>query len=64
MKYYKYISDQNYISDLNPNDLGDSDVSAISDVEVENNDIDFAYPTQRFYSKNIEGKPGSKPSAT
>ena len=23
-----------------------------------NEDIDFAYPTQRFYSNNIEGKPG------
>lgn len=26
-----------------------------------NEDIDFAYPTQRFYSNNIEGKPGMKP---
>ncbi len=26
----------------------------------ENMDIDFAYPTQRFYSNNIEGKPGAK----
>ena len=26
-----------------------------------NKDIDFAYPTQRFYSNNIEGKPGTKP---
>ena len=25
-------------------------------------DIDFAYPTQRFYSNNIEGKSGTKPS--
>lgn len=27
----------------------------------ENKDIDFAYPTQRFYSNNIEGKQGAKP---
>lgn len=27
-----------------------------------NEDIDFAYPTQRFYSNNIEGKSGTKPS--
>ena len=26
-----------------------------------NDDIDYAYPTQRFYSNNIEGKPGMKP---
>ena len=26
-----------------------------------NEDIDFAYPTQRFYSNNIEGKPGARP---
>ena len=26
-----------------------------------NEDIDFAYPTQRFYSNNIEGKSGTKP---
>lgn len=25
-----------------------------------NDDIDFAYPTQRFYSNNIEGKPGKR----
>lgn len=24
-------------------------------------DIDFAYPTQRFYQNNVEGKPGTKP---
>jgi len=28
---------------------------------AENKDIDFAYPTQRFYSNHIEGKPGTKP---
>ena len=27
-----------------------------------NEDIDFAYPTQRFYSNNIEGKPGKNTS--
>lgn len=27
-----------------------------------NSDIDFAYPTQRFYHNNIEGKPGAKAS--
>ncbi len=26
-------------------------------------DIDFAYPTQRFYNNQIEGKPGTKPSS-
>lgn len=28
----------------------------------ENQDIDFAYPTQRFYSNPVEGKPGTKPT--
>lgn len=27
----------------------------------EHNDIDFAYPTQRFYNNVVEGKPGAKP---
>ncbi|MEJ2597400.1 MAG: mechanosensitive ion channel [Anaerolineales bacterium] len=27
----------------------------------EHNDIDFAYPTQRFYNNAVEGKPGTKP---
>ena len=27
----------------------------------ENDDIDFAYPTQRFYNNYSEGKPGTKP---
>jgi small-conductance mechanosensitive channel len=31
---------------------------------AKNDDMDFAYPTQRFYSNNIEGKPGTKPDAT
>ena len=26
-------------------------------------DIDFAYPTQRFYQNPIEGKPGRQPEA-
>lgn len=26
-------------------------------------DIDFAYPTQRFYNNTIEGKPGTKPKS-
>jgi len=29
---------------------------------AENDDIDFAYPTQRFYDNLAEGKPGTKPS--
>jgi small-conductance mechanosensitive channel len=33
----------------------------VLNVFSENEDIDFAYPTQRFYSNNIEGKPGTKP---
>jgi small-conductance mechanosensitive channel len=28
---------------------------------AENDDIDFAYPTQRFYDNIAEGKPGTKP---
>ena len=27
-----------------------------------NDNIDFAYPTQRFYNNASEGKPGTKPS--
>lgn len=26
-------------------------------------DIDFAYPTQRFYNNPVEGKPGTTPAA-
>ena len=29
---------------------------------ADNDDIDFAYPTQRFYDNLTEGKPGTKPS--
>jgi len=28
---------------------------------AEHDDIDFAYPTQRFYDNRTEGKPGTKP---
>lgn len=30
---------------------------------AEHDDIDFAYPTQRFYNNFVEGKPGTKPGA-
>lgn len=33
----------------------------VLNVFSENKDIDFAYPTQRFYSNNIEGKQVTKP---
>ncbi len=29
---------------------------------AEHNDIDLAYPTQRFYDNLAEGKPGTKPA--
>ncbi|MFZ6032443.1 MAG: hypothetical protein ACOYVE_03930 [Melioribacter sp.] len=35
---------------------------AILDQFALHNDIDFAYPTQRFYNNLLEGKPGTKPS--
>ena len=33
----------------------------ILDSFAEHDDIDFAYPTQRFYHNNTEGKPGTRP---
>jgi len=35
----------------------------ILDAFAKNDDIDFAYPTQRFYSNQTEGKPGTRPEA-
>ncbi len=35
----------------------------ILDVFAAHDDIDFAYPTQRFYSNATEGKPGTRPEA-
>jgi small-conductance mechanosensitive channel len=35
----------------------------ILDVFATHDDIDFAYPTQRFYSNQSEGKPGTRPEA-
>jgi small-conductance mechanosensitive channel len=35
----------------------------ILDVFAAHDDIDFAYPTQRFYSNQSEGKPGTRPEA-
>lgn len=35
----------------------------ILDAFAGHDDIDFAYPTQRFYSNNTEGKPGTRPEA-
>lgn len=29
---------------------------------AKHDDIDFAYPTQRFYNNTVEGKPGTRPS--
>ena len=33
----------------------------ILDLFAEHDNIDFAYPTQRFYHNNTEGKPGTRP---
>ncbi len=35
----------------------------ILDSFAAHDNIDFAYPTQRFYSNNQEGKPGTRPEA-
>jgi small-conductance mechanosensitive channel len=35
----------------------------ILDVFADHADIDFAYPTQRYYSNESEGKPGTRPDA-
>ena len=35
----------------------------ILDAFAAHDDIDFAYPTQRFYHNNTEGKPGTRPKA-
>lgn len=35
----------------------------ILDVFAEHDNIDFAYPTQRFYHNHSEGKPGTRPEA-
>jgi small-conductance mechanosensitive channel len=35
----------------------------ILDVFAEHDDIDYAYPTQRFYHNDSEGKPGTRPNA-
>ncbi|GAB4164649.1 MAG: hypothetical protein Tsb0017_02930 [Geothermobacteraceae bacterium] len=35
----------------------------ILDAFARRDDIDFAYPTQRFYRNDTEGKPGTRPSA-
>jgi small-conductance mechanosensitive channel len=35
----------------------------ILDAFAAHDDIDFAYPTQRFYHNNTEGKPGTRPEA-
>ena len=35
----------------------------ILDVFAAHDDIDFAYPTQRFYRNDSEGKPGTRPEA-
>ena len=35
----------------------------ILDAFAAHGDIDFAYPTQRFYSNETEGKPGTRPDA-
>jgi small-conductance mechanosensitive channel len=36
---------------------------SILDAFAEHKNIDFAYPTQRFYHNDTEGKPGTRPSA-
>ncbi|MEZ5277143.1 MAG: mechanosensitive ion channel family protein [Opitutaceae bacterium] len=36
---------------------------AILEAFARHNDIDFAYPTQRFYANEREGKPGTRPEA-
>ncbi len=36
---------------------------AILDIFASHDDIDFAYPTQRFYRNDREGKPGTRPEA-
>ena len=36
---------------------------SILDAFAMHDDIDFAYPTQRFYSNKTEGKPGTRPEA-
>lgn len=33
----------------------------ILDAFAAHDDIDFAYPTQRFYNNHTEGKPGTRP---
>lgn len=33
----------------------------VLDAFAEHDNIDFAYPTQRFYSNQKEGKPGTRP---
>ena len=35
----------------------------ILDAFAAHSDIDFAYPTQRFYQNDTEGKPGTRPEA-
>ena len=40
--------------------LGQSYVFSSDIVFAENDDIDFAYPTQRFYDNLHEGKPGAR----
>lgn len=40
-RFYKYLQQPNYVSDFNPNDMNDSDVSSISDVEITPDDKDF-----------------------
>lgn len=35
----------------------------ILDEFSKHDDIDFAYPTQRFYHNHSEGKPGTRPEA-
>ena len=36
---------------------------AILDAFAAHDDIDFAYPTQRYYHNDREGKPGTRPEA-
>ena len=50
-KYYNHIFNANYNSDLNVNDFNDSDVSKVSDDEVENDELDFK---DGFNNKLIE----------
>lgn len=49
---------------IEPKSRRSSEQSIWEDVLIEfaqNDDIDFAYPTQRFYNNTIEGKKGTRP---